>query len=218
MVTQERAIRTRRALLQAAAAMFHERGFAQATLGAISGSAEVSSGALHFHFGSKAALATAVENEASHALVRLITVIQYRLDSPLQILVDSVRALAARLRDDDYLRAGLHLSHDATWPGRLRLRDQWNDYVLCLLTAADTRGDLAEGVAPQDAARLVSAATSGLEALSGDDPGWLSPDVLTAMWQLLLPALASPAALARIRPAGVWRGMVDTELPVAPVR
>jgi len=57
MAQQERAVRTRRAVLEAAAAVFAERGYAAATIGEILARAQVTKGALYFHFDSKAALA-----------------------------------------------------------------------------------------------------------------------------------------------------------------
>ncbi len=57
MSKQERAERTRRALIKSAAAVFEEYGYAQARLALISTGAGVSTGALHFHFENKAAVA-----------------------------------------------------------------------------------------------------------------------------------------------------------------
>lgn len=73
MVKQERAARTREVLVRAAAEVFVEEGFATASIGAISKRAGVSAGGLHFHFGSKTALAEAVVDRAA-ASVRVITV------------------------------------------------------------------------------------------------------------------------------------------------
>ena len=71
MVKQERAARTRQALVRAAAQVFAQDGFVLASLTSISKKAGVSNGALHFHFESKQALARAVEEEAV-AVVRAI--------------------------------------------------------------------------------------------------------------------------------------------------
>lgn len=72
MVKQERAARTRRTLIRAAAEVFAREGFAPASLTTISRQAGVSNGALHFHFTSKNALAQAVEEEAGEAMRLLI--------------------------------------------------------------------------------------------------------------------------------------------------
>ena len=62
MAEQERAVRTRERLIGSAAETFCREGFAVASLSVISAQAGVSSGALHFHFAGKAALADAVES------------------------------------------------------------------------------------------------------------------------------------------------------------
>lgn len=68
MVRQERAVRTREALIRSAAEVFHHEGFTAASLTLISSRAGVSNGALHFHFASKAVLADAVEHAAAGVL------------------------------------------------------------------------------------------------------------------------------------------------------
>src|SRR5699024_11071566 len=57
MVRQERAETTRRQILDAAAIVFAEGGYVQANLGEIVAQADVTKGALYFHFDSKVTLA-----------------------------------------------------------------------------------------------------------------------------------------------------------------
>lgn len=59
MTKQDRAVRTRLALIRSAAEQFEARGYVRASLAEISAGAGVSSGALHFHFANKAAVAEA---------------------------------------------------------------------------------------------------------------------------------------------------------------
>lgn len=68
MTKQERAARTRRALILSAAEVFDQEGFAPASLTMISSRAGVSNGALHFHFANKNAVAEAVQGEALSVL------------------------------------------------------------------------------------------------------------------------------------------------------
>lgn len=63
MAKQDRAIRTRRAILEAAAIVFEKQGFQAATITDILKMAGVTKGALYFHFQSKEALAHGVLNE-----------------------------------------------------------------------------------------------------------------------------------------------------------
>ncbi|MFJ8506875.1 TetR family transcriptional regulator [Streptomyces avermitilis] len=71
-VRQERAIRTRNALIESAAALFARHGYEVVSLSTISARAGVSNGALHFHFPSKAALAEAVGVAAAQRFGRII--------------------------------------------------------------------------------------------------------------------------------------------------
>lgn len=57
MVQQQRAIRTRRVFLEAAAEVFDEHGYDAATISAILERAGLTRGALYFHFTSKEELA-----------------------------------------------------------------------------------------------------------------------------------------------------------------
>ncbi|MCX4906285.1 TetR/AcrR family transcriptional regulator [Streptomyces sp. NBC_00878] len=71
MAQQERAVRTRNALIKSAAELFCKDGFDVVSLSTISARAGVSNGALHFHFASKAALASGVWEAAAQRLRRI---------------------------------------------------------------------------------------------------------------------------------------------------
>ncbi|MEW5660138.1 helix-turn-helix domain-containing protein, partial [Streptomyces cinereoruber] len=60
MAQQARGIRTRRTILESAAAVFAERGYERTTIGEILVRAGVTKGALYFHFASKEDLALGV--------------------------------------------------------------------------------------------------------------------------------------------------------------
>ncbi|MFG2313276.1 TetR family transcriptional regulator [Streptomyces sp. NPDC048566] len=71
MTRQERAVRTREALIEAAARLFDQDGYEVTSLAAVTALAGVSAGALYFHFATKADLADAVV-EAAMARLRSI--------------------------------------------------------------------------------------------------------------------------------------------------
>lgn len=202
MTKQERATRTRQALIRSAAIVFEQHGYAQARLTLISSGAGVSTGALHFHFENKAAVAEAVVAEASRALHDMSGVIRRRTDTALQALVDSSHALAERLREDPVSRAGFRLSCDGERATAPDLRLEWHHRVRELLDEAAAAGTLAEDVSREDAATATVAATAGFEVLGRHDPTWLSPHTLTGFWQLLLPRLAAAGTLPLMDPAG----------------
>ncbi|MER7709018.1 ScbR family autoregulator-binding transcription factor [Streptomyces werraensis] len=197
MVKQERALRTRQALIRAGAELFAREGFVAASLSTISGEAGVSNGALHFHFESKRALARAVEDEAL-ARLRLVIEESLRRDGrALPALVEATYGLVDRIAEDVVVRAGFELGDD---PGRgesASLRREWQHWVEETVRRAERDGWLARGVSADDAATVVVAATVGFEVLGGEEAVWLSQERVAGLWKLLLPRLTERPTLVR---------------------
>ncbi|MFE2288764.1 ScbR family autoregulator-binding transcription factor [Streptomyces sp. NPDC059443] len=203
MVKQERAARTREALIRSAAVVFDREGFSVASLTAISTLAGVSNGALHFHFASKAVLAEAVVGEA---LVRLLAVINTELPqgaSRMQFLVDVTHVLARALRSDAVLRAGFGLSGEPSRSPQADLGRCWQGWVEETLGRADADGELRPEVDARDVATAVVAATVGFGALGARDAVWLSAHTVTRFWRLLLPTLVPAGVLGGLDAGGV---------------
>lgn len=193
MTKQERAVRTRNRLVEAAAELFHRDGFETTSLATVTAQARVSKGALYFHFATKADLAAAVAEAAVARLGRIVEAAgepggQGR---ELQRLIDVTHAFVRNLGSDVVLRAGFDLSgvRERAAVGA-DLREAWGAWVRQALAAAEAEGGLAPGVSAQDAAAAVVAATVGFEVLGAQDARWLSPGPLTRFWLLLLPVLA----------------------------
>ncbi|MFB8392631.1 ScbR family autoregulator-binding transcription factor [Streptomyces yangpuensis] len=203
MVKQERAARTREALIRSAAEVFDQEAFSTASISAISSLAGVSNGALHFHFANKAVLAEAVEEEA---LARLLAVTDRALPSGasrhVQLLVDVTQGLAAALCADVVLRAGFALSGELNRPRRAGLRDRWRLWVHETLRRAEEEGELRPTVSAGDVETAVVAAAVGFEVLGGRDPAWLSASTVTRFWRLLLPTLVPAVRLGGLRAEG----------------
>ncbi|MFD9393240.1 ScbR family autoregulator-binding transcription factor [Streptomyces sp. NPDC060000] len=202
MVKQERAARTRRALIQAAAEVFAQEGFVPASLSAISERAGVSNGALHFHFANKRMLAEAVEAEAAETLRRITEAARARQTNSLQWVVDATHELMDFLARDVVVRGGFELAADAARRAESPLRGQWQGWVEDALRTAERRGTLAEGVSWTDGACVIIAATTGFEVLGGTDAAWLARRNVTRLWELLLPRLADGQGLAALASAG----------------
>ncbi|MBR8642664.1 TetR/AcrR family transcriptional regulator [Streptomyces tuirus] len=211
MTKQDRAVRTRRALIRSAAEQFEARGYVRASLAEISAGAGVSSGALHFHFANKAAVAEAVEHTAARALRRAAGQGRSGDGSALQRLVDVTHQVGRLLCADVVVRAGLRLNAEAV-AGRVRdLRREWRECVHELLAEAERRGELAAGVPPHRSIAVVLAATTGIEVLARDDHGWLGRHSLTDLWHLLLPCMAAPHLAEALDPAGSGPRLVEPE-------
>jgi AcrR family transcriptional regulator len=195
MVKQERAARTRQALIRAGAEVFTEEGLARTSLSTISRRAGVSNGALHFHFENKQALVLAIEAQAREAVRQIMRDAEARDSGPLQSLVDATYRLMSRIGDDVVVRVGFELSDDPIRGRGPTIRREWQRWVAEVLLRADEDGWLAEGVSADDATTAVVAATVGLEVLSGEDEAWLSEEKVTGFWCLLLPRLTERHAL-----------------------
>ncbi|MFI6278831.1 ScbR family autoregulator-binding transcription factor [Streptomyces sp. NPDC050988] len=233
MAQQERAVRTRNALIESAAELFSKDGFDVVSLSTISTRAGVSNGALHFHFASKAALASAVWEAAAQRLRRITLEGRARSEAAataggsgvigsggsLQVLVDTTHALLRGLRHDVILRAGFDLSESpAPVAAGADLRRRWQTWVEGVLTEAAREGALARDVSPQDAAHAVVAATVGFGALGSRNAQWLSQSMLTRFWALLLPRLATEAALKGLVASGRREGTAGVDGVPPPFR
>ncbi|MEU5979082.1 ScbR family autoregulator-binding transcription factor [Streptomyces sp. NPDC047315] len=191
---QERAVRTRQSLIRAAAEAFERHGYVQAKLSEISASAGVTPGALHFHFPTKAAVASTVEATAATALRRAATEAQEPGMNALQRLTSITYALGRRMREDVVARAGYQLNCRSPHGAGLDLCQEWQSCVERLVAEAAEEGLLADGVTEEDMVATVVGATTGFESLARTEPDWLSPATLTRFWRLIMPRLAASEA------------------------
>jgi AcrR family transcriptional regulator len=224
MIKQERAERTREAIIRAAAAVFERDGFTTAPLGDITRKATVTKGALYFHFASKRELALAVVDEAADTVHWLLADARRRQDAelPLQILIDLSHALVGRLADDQVLRAGLRLGADPDlYPERVGLSLDWAGVVDEVLRGSDasdagsvspdssvlpaqrrTPSDSGEPVRPNLGKDALAYVLTGLELLFRRSPELIEQDTLTSVWRLLLPGLTETGEADRYEPSG----------------
>ncbi|MFE6051225.1 ScbR family autoregulator-binding transcription factor [Kitasatospora sp. NPDC056446] len=202
MVKQERAGRTRQAVLLAAAETFAQVGFEAASLVDISRRAGVSKGALYFHFVSKQALADGVRcasgREVGSAALRAL-----RADGPaLQGLIDFSHELARMLREDVVVRAGVRLGRQAPRrddapdgpPGPPGPDATWRSLTAVvhrLLDRAADAGELCSGVDRRAAAELLTAVAAGQVLLAGEEADRPRPEAVRRVWTAALPALVA---------------------------
>lgn len=215
MTRQERAVRTRHALIRSAAELFERHGYVQARLTEISSGAGVSPGALHFHFENKAAVADAVEHAASRALHRASRHVLGSGASALQQLTDHTHVFARMIREDVVVRAGYRLNRDPARPSGPDLRQEWHSCVHGILARAADEGALRGAASRQAVAATVVAATTGLESLGKRNERWLSRGGLTRFWEVMLPAIAAPHALESVDPAGTESVVASAAPPPA---
>lgn len=195
---QERGIRTRQAILLAAASVFDECGYESASISEILARAEVTKGALYFHFPSKEALAQGV---VAAQMSTLTAVAESEL--ALQAAIDLTLQVADRLQHDLLLRAGIRLAVEQG--GNFRPADAapyraWIAMCRELFEKARLSGELLPHVDPATAAELVVGCFTGTQLLSQVLAG--RADVvrrISTLWSYLLPGMAVPGVLPHLR-------------------
>jgi AcrR family transcriptional regulator len=205
---QERAEVTRRFLVEAAAQLFEERGYAGTSISDISARSGRTSGAIYFHFANKEKLALAVVEATFATWPELIGRVRAAKVPALHKLVSLSFAVARAFRDDVVVRAGSRLWMErkaiaAPVPGPF---GAWIETVTGLLREAEAGGELAPGVAPEKAALAVVYAFFGLHTVSDAlDGRALIEERLWDLWLLLLGMLQAepdPAGLLALATAG----------------
>jgi len=194
MAKQERAIRTRRAIVEAAGEVFDEHGYTSTTIAMVLERSDVTKGALYFHFPSKEALAQAVLDE------QVPFGIVPSQACKLQEIVDMTFVVGQRLLTSSLLRGSIRLAVDQEAPNRIDHGGpfrQWSERLEELLEQARERGELLPTVQPRDTADLLVGAFSGVQLMSRalhgrEDLGHR----ISVLWAHLLPSIAVPGLLS----------------------
>jgi AcrR family transcriptional regulator len=190
---QERAVHTRRVILEAAAEMFNEFGYDATTISGVIERARLTRGGLYFHFTSKEQLARGVLDEA--------VTLEGLVPQPfkLQEWVDLALLLAHRLPREPILSASLRLSVDVR--SRALFGTRWPDWIDVgerMLTEARERGELLMHTDPLEVARLSVGAWTGIQLVTESLPDRNLPEEVSGFFRLILPNVATPGVLAKL--------------------
>ncbi|MFC8584976.1 ScbR family autoregulator-binding transcription factor [Streptomyces sp. NPDC057217] len=195
-VKAQQAARTRQKVLLAAAEVFDEVGYEQASVTRIVERAGLTLGALYFHFGSKQGLAEALMNAQP-------TTIEPHLESTgLQRMVDITLVWADRMERDPILRAGVRLAVEQGSHGMNDATsfEEWRELMRGHLDVAQRAGELREGTCPDRLARFLVGACTGLQIYSNLAAGRADlMERVCDMWDLLLPSVASESVVRGVR-------------------
>ena len=167
--TAQQAAETRHELVDAAADVFADCGFASASLEQIAGRAGVTRGALYHHFDDKAAVYDAVlRREADKVMGPLMAGLAGEAP-PLQRLHSFLVSYCSALLHDASFRRAVHLLlfGAAGAPSQARDRTRhgyraWLEAFTAVLVEARDSGALREGVSPRAAAGAVIALAVGV--------------------------------------------------------
>ncbi|MEV0963610.1 MULTISPECIES: ScbR family autoregulator-binding transcription factor [unclassified Streptomyces] len=192
---QDRAVKTREAIILGAAEVFDEYGFRGASISKIMKRAGVSQGAMYFHFKSKEDLARAVMTAQPDTVVP-------RLGAEgLQRIVDMTFVWAWQIQRDVLLRAGVRLTNEQDGA---TVRDatpflEWARILELSLAGAQEEGELRESVDIGQLAEFIVGACTGMQMYANAVSGRQDlPERTVAMWRILLPGITSERVVESI--------------------
>ncbi|MYV40976.1 TetR family transcriptional regulator [Streptomyces sp. SID1328] len=195
---QMRAVQTRGRIITSAAGEFAAHGYNGTSLSRVCATAEVTMGALTFHFPTKVSLAQAVCSCGVRRAREAVALEDGRSDGPLGSVGRVVLALSVLLSEEDTVRATARLA--AEQPSlQVDWCDGWLSLVRARLSQAQAREELRPGVDPNTASvlvtSLIAAVQTGLLSAHGvRGEGVVLPvaEQVAALWTSLLRGIGSP--------------------------
>ena len=194
MPQQKRALATRAAIIRGAAVVFDEHGYADASLDLVAETAQVTKGALYFHFRSKADLANGVIAE-QHTLSRAYAdQVSATARSGAEALMLSCASLATQLTTEVLVTAGIRLTTQS--PNRdLSVQHpylDWADQIAGLVERAVAEGDFRPDTDVRRVALFVVGSYAGVHNVSHALTGRADLfDRLRDMWSFVLPTVVA---------------------------
>ncbi|CDO90565.1 TetR family transcriptional regulator [Mycobacterium triplex] len=189
-----RADATRRQILRAASHQFARRPYHDVGLDDILAEAELTKGAMYFHFKSKHALAVAIIEKQTATGASAVQNLMKRGLSGLETLIDFSYLIAVGDIKTDAVRAGLNLieSVGRTQGLQEKLMGNWVDALAGVVEQAIAEGDIDNRCDPHDVGRLLVSMHMGLRQTSTlDQPERFLLDVQKC-WTFILTGVLQP--------------------------
>jgi TetR/AcrR family transcriptional regulator, transcriptional repressor for nem operon len=185
---------TRQRLIAAASRQFAHHPYSMVSLDDILAEAELTKGAMYFHFSSKQALASAIIDDLTEMSRAAVTELLARKMSGLETLIDLVYRLAVQNTQHEVARAGVRLldTLDNTTAPPTALWQSWIELVTTLIQKAVTEGDVIDRHNPQDIAETLVALWVGIRRISEPDQPERHFDNLQKACILVLPSFTNP--------------------------
>jgi TetR/AcrR family transcriptional repressor of nem operon len=181
---------TRQRLIAAASHQFAHHAYSTVSLDDLLAEAELTKGAMYFHFQSKQALALAIIDDLTEMSRASATNLLARKMSGLETLIDLFHVLALQDTQREVVRAGFRLLE--TLDDTTALWQSWIEFVATLLEKAITEGDVVDGLEAVDLAKVLVALWIGIRRISDLDQPERYLDNLQKAWILALPSFTNP--------------------------
>jgi TetR/AcrR family transcriptional repressor of nem operon len=185
---------TRQRLIAAASREFAQRPYSMVSLDDILAEAQLTKGAMYFHFQSKQALALAIIDDLNEMSRAAVTESLARRMSGLETLIDLIFLLAVQDTQDEVARAGVRLLEtlDNTTIAPPAMWRSWIEVVTTLIQKAISEGDVADHDDPEDIAKMLVALWAGVRRINDSDQPETHLGNLKTVWVLALPSFTNP--------------------------
>ena len=185
---------TRQRLIAAASHRFARHSYSMVSLDDILAEAELTKGAMYFHFPSKQALAVAIIDDLNAMSRTAITELLARKMSGLETLIDLLYLQAVQNTQNEVARAGVRLLEtlDNTAAPATAVWQSWIGFVTTLIRKAVAEGDVSDHHDPEDIAKMLVALWVGTRRISDLDDVERYLDNLQNAWILALPSFTNP--------------------------
>lgn len=168
MAQQERARKTRAAIVEAAAAEFSKRGYAAASVNTILEGSNATKGAMYFHFQSKEDLARAVLKAALDRYMDITARWATSTEHPFRIIRGVIDDIALGFQTDVVVRAEFRLIVEPEFYGQVKQGGGavWGMAGVHLAERALQMGDLKPEFGPEKFIRVLAASLAGQRFMS----------------------------------------------------
>lgn len=187
-LSDKRSDTTRDQILRAAAHQFAQRPYYAVGLDDILAEAQLTKGAMYFHFRSKHALALAIVDEQTERYGESVNNLLARKLSGLESLIDVCYLIAVGDLTQDVTRASFNLLESVGRTEKLqaRLLGGWIHLMAEIAQRGIAEGDIVEQCDPEDIGRLLVSLYVGMrQASSLDEPVQLLSDFGRALATVL---------------------------------
>ena len=198
MVRQARSEATRRKIIDSAVDLINEIGYPAAGLGDIIERAELTKGALYYHFDSKEALATAIIEEGSASVLGAFRAAARTSSPAMENIIHGAFVVTDVLGHDRVARAGARLlrTFGGFNPAAKSTFQTLVDELVGSIAAASAEGDLRTTIDAEATGASIVAGMLGAELLSSAlSDGTDIRARFARNWELLLPAIITDDSL-----------------------
>lgn len=192
-----RADSAREQILRAAAHQFAHRSYSQVSLDDILHEAEVTKGAMYFHFRSKHALAVALVDMQTVVMRDTINELLANKMSGLETLIDISYSLAMQDVTNDLAKASLHLLEAIGRTDDLQAKrlTEWIAGFTEIAKRAAEEGDLLQTADPAEVSKLLVAMYAGIRQISDLNSPEQYLRNIQGLWLQILSGFVNPDRL-----------------------